>query len=147
MNTQEVKPKSSTTDSQVAPCQVPMKSAVFPPNQNVMVSLTLSTAELQNTHSMPMLGKTCKGQKSGRIIVWKLMIAILHLLSLTGVIYFWVFNIKLLLKIHLSDKIHIVLMKTSWIWRLYQKSIGKILLEIKLFILLINNISVQRSHF
>ena len=141
MNTQEIKPKRCRRDSQFTPCQVPMKSTAFVSNQNVKVRLMLSVVKLQNTHSMPMLGKICEGQKSCRIIVRRQTAAIL--LSLTGLICSWLFNnVRLLLKILFSDKVDIILMKTSWAWRLYQKSISKNLLEIKQFIVYINIIFV-----
>lgn len=87
MNTQEIKPKISRRNSQFTPCQVPMKSTAFVSNQNMKVSLTLSVVELQNTHSLPILGKIGKGQKSWGIIVLRPITAILLLLSLTGLIY------------------------------------------------------------
>lgn len=126
-------PKRSPIDSQLTPCQLPMMTTAFVPDQNMKVSLTLSTVELQSVHSMPVLGKICKGQKSCRITVLRPITAILLLLPLTGQIYYRFFNkVRLLFKILLSNKVGIILMKPSWTWRLYQESVSKNLLEIKL---------------
>lgn len=143
--TQEAKPKSSTTESGHTLPGSHEVHCVSPRSEcdGELDTIHCGTSE----HAFSAGARTCKGQKSGRIIVQMPTTAILHSLALTGVACYWVFNVKLLLKILLSDKIHIVLMKTSGIWRLFQKSISKILLEIELFILLINNIFVQRSHF
>lgn len=119
--------------SQSPPCQAPRQPTVLVSGQRAGV--TLSMVALQDAHPVPVLGKTEKCWSHAEIV--RQISALLLLLSLTGLIYSWLFNnIRLHLKISLSYNVKIILMKAPGTWRLNLKkeSISKNLVEIKLLI-------------